>query len=249
MCKLGGRDHNATSYSTETFLLVLKIALGLDVEIITLRAIALKLTRPQAIQTLLIVEIITLRAIALKQISSTTNRFGPRKVEIITLRAIALKRVMISEDVSTASLCRDHNATSYSTETHYGLLTETLFNRRDHNATSYSTETSTSHRAWCETQTVEIITLRAIALNLLASRCPYGLPVEIITLRAIALKPRPITERASLSVVEIITLRAIALKRHGVHGHRASTLRRDHNATSYSTETLKVVPMMSDILV
>ena len=42
MCKLGGRDHNATSYSTETDR---EHSLPLDLhlaEIITLRAIALK---------------------------------------------------------------------------------------------------------------------------------------------------------------------------------------------------------------
>ena len=43
MCKLGGRDHNATSYSTETFFLLLVVLVLLVAEIITLRAIALKL--------------------------------------------------------------------------------------------------------------------------------------------------------------------------------------------------------------
>ena len=41
MCKLGGRDHNATSYSTETKLYE-RDARGGTAEIITLRAIALK---------------------------------------------------------------------------------------------------------------------------------------------------------------------------------------------------------------
>ena len=41
MCKLGGRDHNATSYSTETRVELLFTAL-IKAEIITLRAIALK---------------------------------------------------------------------------------------------------------------------------------------------------------------------------------------------------------------
>ena len=103
----------------------------------------------------------------------------------------------------------------------------------------------------CLVLLVEIITLRAIALKLVAIIADGCLSiVEIITLRAIALKHLERSKQSDLyALVEIITLRAIALKRHGVHGHRASTLRRDHNATSYSTETLKVVPMMSDILV
>ena len=36
---------------------------------------------------------------------------------------------------------RDHNATSYSTETAQALLLTIPTDRRDHNATSYSTET------------------------------------------------------------------------------------------------------------
>ena len=59
------RDHNATSYSTETKatspLLVLSLA-----EIITLRAIALKLVSRSPSSSMVTAEIITLRAIALK---------------------------------------------------------------------------------------------------------------------------------------------------------------------------------------
>ena len=106
---------------------------------------------------------------------------------------------MISEDVSTASLCRDHNATSYSTET-YQKLSCNYVNGQ-----------------------VEIITLRAIALKLLASRCPYGLPVEIITLRAIALK------------LEMEAARFFACEC------------RDHNATSYSTETYALPELQEKI--
>ena len=36
---------------------------------------------------------------------------------------------------------RDHNATSYSTETSSAVLQLMRLGRRDHNATSYSTET------------------------------------------------------------------------------------------------------------
>ena len=42
MCQLGGRDHNATSYSTETLIPATVNALAILAEIITLRAIALK---------------------------------------------------------------------------------------------------------------------------------------------------------------------------------------------------------------
>ena len=38
-------------------------------------------------------------------------------------------------------LTRDHNATSYSTETRLLYYLRQTFLRRDHNATSYSTET------------------------------------------------------------------------------------------------------------
>ena len=45
MCKLGGRDHNATSYSTETNKPVRNKEKESLAEIITLRAIALKRNR------------------------------------------------------------------------------------------------------------------------------------------------------------------------------------------------------------
>ena len=72
MCKLGGRDHNATSYSTETSI-------------------------PGILLRSFLAEIITLRAIALKQnfvIVSSTLRVN---AEIITLRAIALKLKMVNQ--------------------------------------------------------------------------------------------------------------------------------------------------------
>ena len=59
--------------------------------------------------------------------------------------------------------CRDHNATSYSTETQGTIFVAHENIGRDHNATSYSTETDrrarTKHYVYAE-----IITLRAIAL-------------------------------------------------------------------------------------
>ena len=64
-------------------------------------------------------EIITLRAIALKHISSLSPS-PDLKAEIITLRAIALKQ-MSSRIKSDVRLGRDHNATSYSTETEVAL--------------------------------------------------------------------------------------------------------------------------------
>ena len=66
MCKLGGRDHNATSYSTETREMGPGTGAAVFAEIITLRAIALKLGSNFKVAALSVAEIITLRAIALK---------------------------------------------------------------------------------------------------------------------------------------------------------------------------------------
>ncbi len=85
-------------------------------------------------------EIITLRAIALKQGIVFTEP-SMTQAEIITLRAIALKLFT----------CRGRH--SYH------------FERRDHNATSYSTETATLRRPRGTLYEAEIITLRAIALK------------------------------------------------------------------------------------
>ena len=61
---------------------------------------------------------------------------------------------------------------------------------RDHNATSYSTETKRSRHFRSLPQRAEIITLRAIALKPRRQRGrPNTYAAEIITLRAIALKP------------------------------------------------------------
>ena len=139
MCKLGGRDHNATSYSTETMIesgaVSIKIA-----EIITLRAIALKLggtwgcviRRPRRDHN--------------ATSYSTETAFQIQKLyerdaaEIITLRAIALKPLYDARRCH-ALISRDHNATSYSTETLSLQPKENPYHCRDHNATSYSTET------------------------------------------------------------------------------------------------------------
>ena len=61
---------------------------------------------------------------------------------------------------------RDHNATSYSTETWAEAIGGAANLGRDHNATSYSTETIDGHRTSAlQTNIAEIITLRAIALK------------------------------------------------------------------------------------
>ena len=65
---------------------------------------------------------------------------------------------------------------------------------------------------------------------------------EIITLRAIALKPRRQRGRPNTYAAEIITLRAIALKLHASWLDVFARCCRDHNATSYSTETLHRKP-------
>ena len=87
--------------------------------------------------------------------------------EIITLRAIALK--LYGQFVSGDFF---------------------LF-RRDHNATSYSTETDSNDTQRNALDSAEIITLRAIALKhyQAAVNRSSGTYAEIITLRAIALKP------------------------------------------------------------
>ena len=60
------RDHNATSYSTETKSADLDLSSPVFAEIITLRAIALKHFTGNRGMGVLYAEIITLRAIALK---------------------------------------------------------------------------------------------------------------------------------------------------------------------------------------
>ena len=85
-------------------------------EIITLRAIALKHTRLERAMTKFSAEIITLRAIALKHQNKLTKQ-SYLNAEIITLRAIALKQGKPITTVLKQKQRRDHNATSYSTET------------------------------------------------------------------------------------------------------------------------------------
>ena len=90
MWSKSSRDHNATSYSTETKRSRHFRSLPQRAEIITLRAIALKPHLPNDVVRVFGAEIITLRAIALKHF--TGNRgMGVLYAEIITLRAIALK--------------------------------------------------------------------------------------------------------------------------------------------------------------
>ena len=79
-----------------------------------------------------------------------------------------------------AVLNRDHNATSYSTETNQPIWNKEEESRRDHNATSYSTETDTQDAA-NERQAAEIITLRAIALKQII---PQSLILNIRTQRS-----------------------------------------------------------------
>ena len=143
---------------------MLKARLSSAAEIITLRAIALKLHFPPPAATgSIAAEIITLRAIALKPLKRSERR-RKTSAEIITLRAIALKP-----------------------KGHQGPRRPRR--RRDHNATSYSTETSGCTRRRCCSGCAEIITLRAIALkHKERSSLLMRILAEIITLRAIALK-------------------------------------------------------------
>ena len=65
-------------------------------------------------------------------------------------------------------ISRDHNATSYSTETSSHSAVPNEIKSRDHNATSYSTETFGYADCSFYGQ-AEIITLRAIALKQLVA--------------------------------------------------------------------------------
>ena len=91
-------------------------------------------------------EIITLRAIALKLYKGVSDGVRVKKAEIITLRAIALKLEGIRDNTKSREVSRDHNATSYSTETRGASGYLMCFFSRDHNATSYSTETTPAQR-------------------------------------------------------------------------------------------------------
>ena len=115
--KAVSRDHNATSYSTETRRVGALIVSASGAEIITLRAIALKLYK------------------------GVSDGVRVKKAEIITLRAIALKLEGIRDNTKSREVSRDHNATSYSTETTPAQRRSPSVRSRDHNATSYSTET------------------------------------------------------------------------------------------------------------
>ncbi len=104
-----------------------------------LRAIALKQSILLTNHLSTSAEIIMLRAIALK-LAGAAALMSSIVAEIIMLRAIALKRRYYLR-WSPQDGGRDHNATSYSTETLMTILHNLLLMRRDHNATSYSTET------------------------------------------------------------------------------------------------------------
>ena len=87
------RDHNATSYSTETGEESYVGRRKLVAEIITLRAIALKLTCDDGFYI---------------------KRFG--RDHNATSYSTETSRCII--DPESPATCRDHNATSYSTETY-----------------------------------------------------------------------------------------------------------------------------------
>ena len=132
--------------------------------------------------------------------------------EIITLRAIALKRLLdggrvIAFDAEIITL------RAIALKPSNGRRLSCALRCRDHNATSYSTETNRRNKS-SRSCNAEIITLRAIALKLSSNRSPYG-----------------------SKTAEIITLRAIALKRCTCGYPTHCSDGRDHNATSYSTET------------
>ena len=110
---------------------------------------------------------------------------------------------------------RDHNATSYSTETFLMLPIEIRSkSSRDHNATSYSTETENGQRQIEESASSRDHNATSYSTETFKKvPLPELLPeAEIITLRAIALKLVSRSPSSSMVTAEIITLRAIALK-------------------------------------
>ena len=140
MCKLGGRDHNATSYSTETSLSIRGIlrrscrdhnATSYSTETLAHRGVTRTSYSRDHNATSYSTETFNILKRSYK---------SSRSAEIITLRAIALKQERASSDRSKRYR-RDHNATSYSTETLTAHFITSIFSCRDHNATSYSTET------------------------------------------------------------------------------------------------------------
>ena len=137
-----------------------------------------------------------------------------RKAEIITLRAIALKLRSARTFLCGAYMSRDHNATSYSTETATRRMLVVASWCRDHNATSYSTETS---------------------------KCiiePLSPAAEIITLRAIALKRDTPMRVRVLNARRDHNATSYSTETKLLHDNAdGQAYRRDHNATSYSTET------------
>ena len=137
------RDHNATSYSTETTIKSIW-KMRVKAEIITLRAIALKPKHPHRDDVELMWSKSSRDHNATSYSTETTSQHDQTPsisaAEIITLRAIALKLHASWLDVF-ARCCRDHNATSYSTETSVWTSSRVKAVSRDHNATSYSTET------------------------------------------------------------------------------------------------------------
>ena len=159
-----GEDHNATSYSTETYQCSRYLTLPAQAKIITLRAIALKLeSRRNSELEVLRGEDHNATSYSTetsRQMHSSTQR---KYAKIITLRAIALKP-LDSFGLIGMSPGEDHNATSYSTETRRVQGVHRPSSREDHNATSYSTETL-QKAGLLEPRLAKIITLRAIALK------------------------------------------------------------------------------------
>ena len=121
--------------------------------------------------------------------------------------------------MGTSKLSRNHNATSYSTETAVNALVADFLSRRDHNATSYSTETDVSF--WYVLK---------------------DLPAEIITLRAIALKPFGSPPQQVVSLCRDHNATSYSTETTPAQRRSPSVRSRDHNATSYSTETLHRKP-------
>ena len=180
------RDHNATSYSTETFVS------------------AVELTNSYA-------EIITLRAIALKHCIQGEGRALEQGRDHNATSYSTETKVIWPPSVSFQS--RDHNATSYSTETNNPTRSDSEHSCAEIITLRAIALKLVSLNLSLSTDTAEIITLRAIALKPhLPNDVVRVFGAEIITLRAIALKHFTGNRGMGVLYAEIITLRAIALK-------------------------------------
>ena len=141
--------------------------------------------------------------------------------------------------MSRAKAGEDHNATSYSTETHSKARRASRRSAKIITLRAIALKRQGDRLCTTGAVVAKIITLRAIALKLqVIFRSLFDrLRAKIITLRAIALKLTETGAVSTATAAKIITLRAIALKPSRHPAEAVFHSGEDHNATSYSTET------------